>query len=275
MEDFRREIRDLKQLNQRAVALGRLLADLDQAAPSHSEGTDRSGAVTAIYDARGLPEEILVRARWEERLNPAGFGAAVVEACESALRERGAAWYRALERSGWQERVRRLDYGADGPGRFGPMGDGPGRFRGLDDHPGAADFGPGSVPAAFRPNGGGNRPWVMDILAEEVMGLFDTAMSAAERTLREPQEGTGVNPERTLKLTLTPGGQVSCQAGSRWVERQPGSALTEALSGVLATARRNLAAATSGGLDDRVAAQAAQLTQEVLADLRDGVRFAQ
>lgn len=272
MEDFRREIRDLEQLNQRAVALGRLLDDLDQAAPSHSEGTDRSGTVTAIYDARGLPEEIRVRAQWEERLNPAGFGAAVVEACESALRERGAAWSRALERSGWQDRSRRLDYGADGPGRFGPMGDGPGRFGLLDDYPGAVGLGPGSVPAAFRPNGGGKRPWVMDVLAEEVMSLFDTAMTAAERTLREPQEGTGLNPERTLKLTLTPGGQVSCQAGSRWVERQPGSALTEALSRALLTARRSLAAATSGGLDDRVVAQAAQLTQEVLADLRDQVR---
>jgi nucleoid-associated protein YgaU len=104
-------LRDLARLRNYAAGLQQVMADFQQAAPERSQGTDRSGAVRAVLGADGLPEAIRVDAHWGNRLRAGSFGAAVVEASETAMRERGAAWSRALKGSDWQRRVDLLEAG--------------------------------------------------------------------------------------------------------------------------------------------------------------------
>jgi hypothetical protein len=242
-------VRDLARINRYAAGLQQLMADLQQASPESSQGVDRSGAVQAVLGRDGLPEAIRVEANWKGRLDPRSFAAAVTEASEAATRERGLAWSRELERSGWQQRAGRL--GADSAS--------------------APPMPAGAVPPAFQ-RAGGARPRSADRLAEEVIDLAGTAVRAA-RAPRQSPRGVGKNRGGTIILTLSRGGQVSCQADPRWVAAQSGHQLTEALSTALAAARQELAAScgSSSSGNDFVGRQQ-QLLGEIFATLENPQR---
>jgi hypothetical protein len=243
-------LRDLARLRNYAAGLQQVMADFQQAAPEHSQGTDRSGAVQAVLGADGLPEAIRVDAHWGNRLRAGSFGAAVVEASEAAMRERGAAWSRALKRSDWQRRVDLLE--------TGPAS--------------AAAADPGTVPPAFRRPGGSARP--LAELAEDVIGALD-AVAAPVPEVPDGPRGAAANRDGTLTLTLSPSGQVSCRADPRWVAGRTGAQLTEALSAVLTAARQDLAASSRAAAASRdgAAERQGQLMAEILAALEDPRRI--
>jgi hypothetical protein len=222
MEDI---LRDLQRISRRAAELGRVFADMQQAAPARSEGSDRSGAVAAALGPDGLPETIRVHPNWQRKLAAAAFGGAVGEACASAWRQRAAAWAHSLDTLGCQERLERLG-------------------RGLE----VAEPERDPDPAAFGPTVGSLRSQPLDLLAEDTIKALDAAMSLAARVRQAPPRGKGINRERTLAISLAPGGQVSCQADPRWVGRQTATELDRALSAALAAARQGLADATGAGL---------------------------
>lgn len=225
MEDI---LRDLQRISRRAAEVGRVFADMQQAAPAHSEGSDRSGTVTAAVGPDGLPETIRVHRDWRTRLPAGAFGAAVTEACASAWRQRAVAWSEALARLGCQQRLDRLDE--------------------LDLGSEVSEPEPGFGPAAFGRAAGGVGSQPLDELAENAVRALDAALFTAARVRQTPPRGNGVNRERTLAISLAPGGQVSCQADPRWVGQQSAMTLDQALSQALAAARQNLADSTGAAL---------------------------
>jgi hypothetical protein len=218
-------LRDLQRVSHRAAELGRVFADMQQAAPARSEGSDRSGAVTAIVGPDGLPDAIRVHPDWRKKVQAGAFAAAVAEACASASRQRAVAWSRALARSGWQERLERVSRGSE----FAVPEPGP-------DH------------EPFGRVAGSGRSQPLDQLAENAISAFDAALSTATRMRQTPPRGNGANGERTLAISLAPGGQVSCQADPRWVGQQTAMSLDRALSQALAAARRGLADSTGAAI---------------------------
>jgi hypothetical protein len=242
-------VRDLARINRHAAGLQQLMADLQQASPESSRGVDRTGTVQAVLGRDGLPEAIRVQADWKGRLDPRSLAAAVTEASEVAMRERGLAWSRELERSGWQQRAAQL--GADSAS--------------------APSMPAGAVPPAFQ-RADGARPRSADRLAEEVIDLAGTTIRAA-RAPRHSPRGVGKNRGGTLVLTLSRGGQVSCQADPRWVAEQSGHQLTEALTAALTAARRQLAASsTSSPSGNDFAARQQHLLGEIFATLENPQR---
>jgi hypothetical protein len=242
-------VRHLASINSYASELQQLMADLHQASPASSRGVDRTGTVQAVLGRDGLPEAIRVQANWKATLDPRSFAAAVTEASEAAARERGLAWSRELERSGWQQRAARL--GADSVG-VPPMPS-------------------GAVPSAFM-RAGGARPRSAERLAEETIDLAETAVKAT-RAARQSPRGVGRNRGGTLTLTLSRGGQVSCQADPRWVAEQSGHQLSEALSAALAAARRELAASRASSASDHdFVCRQQRLLGEIFATLENPQR---
>ena len=242
-------VRDLARINSYAAGLQQLMAGLQQASPESSQGVDRTGSVQVVLGRDGLPEAIRVQANWKGRLDPRSFGAAVTEASEAAARERGLAWSRELERSGWQQRAGRL--GADSAS--------------------APPMVSGAVPSAFR-RVGDARPRSADRLAEEVIDLAETTVRAV-RAPRNSPRGAGRNRGGTLTLTLSRGGKVSCQADPRWVAGQSGHQLTEAMSAALAAARREFAASSSSSASGSDFAERQQrLLGEIFAALENPQR---
>jgi hypothetical protein len=237
-------LRDLARLRHYGSTLQELMSDLRRFAPERSEGTDPSGAVRAVLGPDGLPEAIRVSPYWKEKVQPAGFGGAVVAACQAAVQQRGAQWSEAMKRSGWQQRLERLEVDADM----------------------AAAADPNPIPPAFRRgNGAGPQlPRPPEFLAEEAISALDAVMKPTAR----PQRARGIAANRagTLEISLSPAGQVTCRTDPRWVAQQSGAQLTEAIGGTLATARDRLAAAAGqvrAGLPDTAKTDA--LLAEALA----------
>jgi hypothetical protein len=217
MEDM---LRDLELLSHRGERFRQLFADLGQAAPGHSQGSDRSGAVMVVLGPEGLPDAIRVHPNWRERLPVGALAAAVAEASALALQHRQAQWAQALDKSGWQQRLDGLD------------------------HPGGTHPGPGSsYRAAPRRPIGRVRCQSLGDPAEDAIRRLDAVLSMGASARQAPPGGTGVNDEGTVAISLTPGGQMSCQADARWVERQSPMALERALNAALASARQSLAGA--------------------------------
>jgi hypothetical protein len=111
MEDIRC---DLQRRGHRAAKLGQVPGGRQQAAaPARSEGSDRSGAVTAVIGPDGLPETIQVRPGWRSRIPDRAFGSAVAEACAFAGQFRAVIWSQALSGLDWPDR---LDHGPERAG---------------------------------------------------------------------------------------------------------------------------------------------------------------
>lgn len=238
--------RSLRRLTNYAAGLQDLFSELQQAAPHSSQGTDRSGAVQAVLDQDGLPESIRVQADWDKRLQPGAFAGAVSEACQAAMRERGLAWSRLLEESGWQQRAGRL--------KSGPAS--------------AAAPAPGAIPPAFRRADADGRRRSAQRMAEEVIELLDAAAEQAARPRQQNPRGRGSITAGGLTLTLSNGGRVSCQADPQWVGDMPAGQLNEALRTALAKARQALresgssAAAANSQAQDLISRQ-----ERLMADL--------
>ena len=93
--------RRLANLQRQAVQLGDLAASLTAAAPRRVEGSDKTGWVRVTLGGDGLPETILVRSGWRQRLEAGRLGAAVLEANGDALACGTRPWSDALDGSRW------------------------------------------------------------------------------------------------------------------------------------------------------------------------------
>jgi hypothetical protein len=247
--------RDLTRIANQAAGLQRLFADLQQAAPESSQGSDRSGAVQAFLGPDGLPEAIRVHSGWSDRLQAGAFAAAVNEACQAAVRERGLAWSRVLEQSDWQQRADRLKGGSAGA-------------------PGVA---PGAMPPAFRRAAGNGQRRSAERMAEEVIELLDAVADRAAGARRQNPRGQGTITGGGLTLTLATGGRVTCQADPRWVAGKSAGQLSEALSTALASARQELkesdaSPSAENGQVQGIVARPEQLVADLLAALDDPQR---
>ncbi|GAA1809209.1 hypothetical protein HC028_26015 [Planosporangium flavigriseum] len=236
-------IDQLHELRRYAAGLRDSIVRAQSNAPQRAEGRDSSGAIRAELGPDGVPESVFVDADWSRRLDAARFGAAVVEACQAAARERMAQWSRALDGQDWRSR-------ADG-------------LRGDEPRP---DTDP--LPAGVRDAVSEVRTRPIDELAEDMMRAFDGVgeLAAASPLL---VTGAGASGSGRLVVTLSKAGLVSCSAEARWVSQQSGSMLTTALSEALAAARGDLARAAGA---PNPAAQLDQLFAEALAILADQQR---
>ena len=229
--------RELAELRSYLAGLGSVFQELEQQAPARSTGTDATGTIRVTLDHAGQPEQITVHDSWPQRLRPDALSAATAEAFSAAATARGAAWKDALDRAGWQQRADR-----------------------LDDRAGPAVTAPGELPAAFRrvPPG---PPRPVSQLAEDVLTGLDSAAALAARP-RPASQGTGANRERTVTVTLRPGGQLACEISAQWAAPRTAAALNDALAQALTAARRSLAAAAALGKPDMTRAN--QLLAEAL-----------
>jgi hypothetical protein len=246
MEDV---LRDLARLRHYGSMLQELMSELQRATPDRSEGMDATGMVRAVLGPDGLPESFRVSSYWKQKVHPASFAAAVTQACQAAMQQRGEQWSEAIQRSGWLARLERID----------------------DDAKAAASADTTLVPPAFRrPDAAPPRP--LDVLAEEAISTMDAAMRPRPRTSAAPV--TGATRGSTIEIKLSPGGKVTCAAEPRWVAERSGAQLTEALNGALSGARAKLppeltgaAVAGAGGNSDLMA--------EILSVLGDPQRLSQ
>ncbi|SDY98545.1 hypothetical protein SAMN05444365_104439 [Micromonospora pattaloongensis] len=240
----------LQQFQQYAVGMQNLLAQAQAGVPERVEATDRSGMVRAVLGRDGLPESITVEPDWQHRLTADGFGAAVLEACQTAAGERMAAWSQALQADGLRARVDRMR-------------------EDLAERPAPAPA--DALPAELRHQWDRARPRGLEYLVEDVLRAADRVDEFAAASPLAVS-GTGTDASGRLVVTVSKAGLVSCEAEPRWAGQQRGTALTAALREAVAMARADLARASqpshsTGELD--------QLLTEALAILNDPQRLAQ
>jgi hypothetical protein len=240
----------LQQFQQYAVGMQNLLAQAQAGVPERVEATDRSGMVRAVLGRDGLPESITVEADWQHRLAADGFGAAVVQACQTAAGERMAAWSQALQADGLRAQADRMR-------------------EDLAEQPTLAPADP--LPGQLRHQLDRARPRALEHLVEDVLRAADRVDEFAAASPLAAM-GTGTDASAQLIVTVCKAGLVSCEAEPRWAGQQRGTALTTALREAVAMARTDLARASqhphsTGELD--------QLLTEALAILNDPQRLAQ
>ncbi|MBO0804599.1 MAG: hypothetical protein J2P25_16185 [Nocardiopsaceae bacterium] len=208
---------ELERLRRQAAGLQELMRELGDAAPERAEGTDRTGAVRVVIGSAGLPESIQVDAWWRDRLRPEALGSAVTDAWRQAMRRRGEAWARTLDRTGWHARFERRDSMPE---------------RGQPRHPDATR----GFSGVSQARGGRS----LNEIAEDAITMLDSVLSSprssSPRLGSVPGQARGSGPGNTLVITLTRSGQLSCSADARWAARQSGSQLNQALSAALAAA---------------------------------------
>ena len=236
-------VHELHQIQQYAAGLRRLLDSAQAQAPTHSEGTDRSGMIRVSLDADGLPASIRIEPGWQRRLSAEAFGTAVVEAGQAAMGSRLEAWARGLQESGWTAEVDQFQEGVAAQPPVPPAG----------------------RPPAPTPDGAAGKARPADAVAEEVIRALDEVTSLVPAP---PQAGVGhgMNESGTLTLTISRAGLVSCHADPRWVSKQSAASLSNALSEALAAARTDLTShptqpASSSGWD-RLFVEALELLSE-------------
>ncbi len=234
MDDLARQF---AQMQGYAAALHSLITDAQARAPQHSEGADRSRAVRVMLGPDGLPTTFRVETDWKRRIEPAAFGAAVLEAFQAAVGDRLSAWTRTLEDDGWKARADQLTSGADSP---------------------AAAPSHGRVPPAF------HRPVVSTIrsrpigdVTEDAIKAFDTVRTLAAQP-PPPAGGSGCGGGGKVIITLSSTGLTSCSADPGWVCEQTAAQLMNALSTALAAAKEDLAnrpqsSGSGSGLDGLLA----------------------
>ena len=233
----------LRQFQRYATATHNLLAQAEARVPNRVEAADRSGAIRVVLGGDGLPESIVVGADWQHRLTAAGFGAAVLEACQIAAGKRMTAWSQTLRADGLRVRADR-----------------------LRDEPYTQSSAPvDPLPPDLRRRVDSARPRALEHLADDVLRAADRVAEFAE-TARFVATGTGADASKRLTVTVSNAGLMSCTAEPRWVTWQPGEGLTAALRQALRMARTELARASQGtvstvGLDE--------LFAEALAILND------
>lgn len=191
------------QIQRYPAGLQDLLAEAQAVAPQHSEGTDKSGAIRVQLGPDGIPTSFRVSNDWAQRLEPAEFGPAVVEACQSAIGQRLEEWTGSLEEDNWQDKVERL--------KGGPS----------DTTPPPRE--PGRIPPALRRAVEEAEPRRLDLLAEEMITAFDNVESLVPPPV-EPASGSAGR----LTITLSSTGLTSCTTEPRWVSGQSAAGLMNA-----------------------------------------------
>ncbi|MEU4693187.1 hypothetical protein [Actinoplanes sp. NPDC023714] len=201
----------LQGLQQRATQLGQLAGELASAAPVRSEGYDASGRVLVVLGQDGLPTEIRVHERWQERLEPDQLGAAILDAASDAGQSAIRAWTGRLDESRWWRRQRDADEGVaipDGEALVGPP-------LGRPQHDGEFN--------------------------EQIVNALQASVRQAGRP-RPSGEVTGTDTGQHVAVTLTGGGIAGCFIDPWWARDRTGGAITESVSIALRRAMHELAA---------------------------------
>jgi hypothetical protein len=201
----------LQQLQQRATQLSQLAGELASAAPARSEGYDATGRVLVELGPDGLPIEIRVRERWQERLEPDQLGAAILEAASDAGQSAIRTLAGRLDESRWWRRQRDAEKGAAIP-----------------------DVEPRVKPPLGHPKRDGE-------FNEQVMNALHASVRQASRP-RSSVEVTGTDTGQHVAVTLTGGGIAECFIDPWWAPDRTGTAITEALATALRRALHELAA---------------------------------
>ncbi|SDT80898.1 hypothetical protein [Actinoplanes derwentensis] len=197
----------LQRLHQQVDRLGVLAGELTAAIPQRSEGNDPTGAVSVVLGSAGLPLEIRVRGGWDRRIEPEALGAAVMGACNDAVRQAMRAWTDRLDDDRWWRRQ-----------------------RDAEDEPYA-----GPVPYALPPGG---RVQVDAEFSEPILQALHTAGSRAGEP---PASVEGRYDGRNVIVRLGAGGLAGCEIDPGWARRRDGATITAALGGALADARSQVA----------------------------------
>jgi hypothetical protein len=218
----------------RAASLRARLERAQAAAGQPAAGTDRSGAVTIRLATDGVPASAEVAETWLRTLGPQRFTAAVVEAANVAAAQRLTWWAEAMRE--------------------------PHRGQGQTAAPHSPHV-PWSAPDATA----GQQVRAASSVAEDMLAALRNVDDLATRSPLVVQ-GVGLDPGRKIKVTVSGGGLVACQAAPRWLPQQSGAALTRALNQALTTARAALdrarrAPSPTNELDQLFAEAMAILTQ--------------
>ncbi|MBW6438209.1 YbaB/EbfC family nucleoid-associated protein [Actinoplanes hulinensis] len=202
----------LQRLQQRAAELGQLASELASAAPERSEGYDASGRVSVVLGRDGLPTDIQVRDRWQDRMEPEQLGQAVLDATHDAGQAATQAFTGSLDERRWWRRRQEADAGPqEGPFRSnGPVPRSPVGRRQLDGE-----------------------------FNEKIMRtLRATASQANEPSPVVEVEGT--DDGHHVMLTLNSGGLSECFIEPDWARNRTASLITDGLLTALRRARRKL-----------------------------------
>jgi hypothetical protein len=200
------------QMQKYTAALHGLMNSAQAQAPRHAEGSDRTGSVRVVLGPDGLPESFHIDMEWNRRITTDAFAGAVVEAFQTAVSERMAAWSESLAEDGWQDHADRL--------------------RGPQSAP------EGRGPASFRAQVEEVRPRPLGDITEDVIKALDNIDTFS--SVPREDGGTGSDRSGGLTITLSTTALTSCVAESDWVSQQSAASLMNALGQALAAAREDL-----------------------------------
>lgn len=238
----------LRQVQQYALNLRRLMSGMWDNLPERIEGSDRQGAVRVLLGTDGRPDAVQVVTDWQRRQTPESVGSAVVEAYEAAASVRMEAWARVLEQSDWRAQAERLRHSA------------------VHEPAGAVSE---TVERDLRYT----IPRPLGEVAEDMIVALDSVDRIAAES-SEPVKGSGSNSSRNVVITVTKNALVSCQVDPRWASRQSSTGLGQALNEALSEARADLARAASAAEAGSRYRQLDSLFDEALAILSDPRRLA-
>ena len=89
--------RSLARIASYSAGLKSVVDAAQASAPARGRGTDRTGVVSAVIGADGLPRSFRVNQSWPGRLRPENLGKAVAEACQDAVHDRLVTWSKRLK----------------------------------------------------------------------------------------------------------------------------------------------------------------------------------
>ncbi len=199
----------LQQDQLQAAGLQDVAISMQPPAMPPVERGDRADAFLLRLDEDGVPDRIRVANDWSQRVRPEDIGQAVLEAYGGAVGAYMHAWAQHLERSNWEERMRRS-------------------ATGISDQ----------APKA-RPTEREAPPPSMDEIAESAIAALRTAVTPPSVDADE-RETTRVNAARRAVITLPQGRMTACQVDARWAKRQSSQSLAGALGRALKRAREEL-----------------------------------
>ncbi|WP_173098467.1 hypothetical protein [Actinomadura verrucosospora] len=247
-DGLEKDLWEMDALLQYASELQKTLEGIDSATPASSEATDQSGAVRVVVGSDGVPERFRVANDWNRKVDARSLGHAVAEACEMALQQRMAAWGEAMQEAGLLEEMERIDRLEAQAGAVSP---------GLDD----------SLPPGLQRKTAVHRP-PLELLADRALGAqdaLDAFLANHDGTPPPEPRGSGWDRNRTVGLTVTASGAVTCEIDARWAERRSGAQIADALNGVLERTRADLARAVEAAPSGVPGVDIAGLT-ELIAD---------
>ncbi|BCJ44840.1 hypothetical protein GCM10010168_16530 [Actinoplanes ianthinogenes] len=214
-----------RQLQQRVEALGRLAQELGAATPQWSEGSDPTGWVHVVLGPNGLPAEIRVRDKWQQRLEPEQLGVAVMEAHREAVRQAMRVLTRRLDDTHWWSRE-----------------------RDLDEYP--EDFLGQSSPATSPSPLSGGRVHNDVEYGEDVLKALQAVQRRADEVPPATKGAEGRDDGRHVVVRLGVGGMTGCEIEPRWARNCDGTRISTALAVALKRAKSEIdAPETNAGSD--------------------------